>query len=209
MDDYVTKPIRIEDLRAVLQKCPAAASLDPPPPVPTASKVAPAAAPASDGFDPAILAGLRKLQRPGQPDPAQRLVDLYLENLPQGLTAIREACAAGDSQALDAAAHKLKRPSGTLGANRVAELCGRLEGMGRAGTTDGAVEVAEELESAAQALLRRIVRKGRRLKRYATGACLATRIIGNGGRNAVGRNGISSAVPRTGRIQAGALGAQS
>jgi HPt (histidine-containing phosphotransfer) domain-containing protein len=68
------------------------------------------------------------------------------------VAAVRVACDAGDSRALEAAAHKLKGSSGTLGAKRVAEFCERLEAIGRAGTVDGATALVEELESAAAAL---------------------------------------------------------
>jgi CheY-like chemotaxis protein len=150
MDDYVSKPIRVEDLRAVLQKC-SAASLTV---APALAPAAVAANPPSHGFDPQVLAGLRKMQRPGQPDITQRIVDLYLKNLPLTVAAVRAACDTGDSRALETAAHKLKGSSGTLGAKRVAELCARLETIGRAGTVDGAAVLAGELESAAAALQR-------------------------------------------------------
>jgi len=101
-----------------------------------------------------VLAGLRKMQRPGQPDVVQRIVDLYLKNLPLGVAAVREACEAGDAHALEAAAHKLKGSSGTLGAKRIAELCERLEEIGRAGTVDGAAVLVDELESAKETLRR-------------------------------------------------------
>jgi HPt (histidine-containing phosphotransfer) domain-containing protein len=136
MDDYVSKPIRVEDLRAVLQKWQGASA---------------AAAP-SVSFDPQVLAGLGKMQRPGQPDIVQRIVELYLKNLPLSVAAVRAACDGGDSAALEAAAHKLKGSSGTLGARRVEELCSRLEAIGREGTVDGAAALADELEAAAKAL---------------------------------------------------------
>jgi CheY-like chemotaxis protein len=144
MDDYVSKPIRVEELRAVLQRWSAQ--------TPVAAPVATHGDPPSDGFDPQVLAGLRRLQRPGQPDMAQRIIDLFLKNLPLGVATVRAACAAADSRALEAAAHKLKGSSGTLGAARVAELCNRLEAIGRAGTVDGAAALADELELAAVAL---------------------------------------------------------
>jgi signal transduction histidine kinase/CheY-like chemotaxis protein/HPt (histidine-containing phosphotransfer) domain-containing protein len=144
MDDYVSKPIRVEELRAVLQRWST--------PTPAAAPVATSAAPPPHGFDPRVLAGLRKLQRPGQPDLAQRIIDLFLKNLPLGVAAVRAACDVSDSRALEAAAHKLKGSSSTLGAARVAELCNRLEAIGRGGTTDGAAALADDLESAAATL---------------------------------------------------------
>jgi signal transduction histidine kinase/CheY-like chemotaxis protein/HPt (histidine-containing phosphotransfer) domain-containing protein len=143
MDDYLSKPIRIEDLRAVLQKRGGVES------TPSAMQNQPEA---SDEFDPEILAGLRKMQRPGQPDVVKRIVDLYLKNLPLGVAAIRAAHDARDARALEAAAHKLKGSSSTLGARRVLKLCTLLETIGRQGTTDDAADLVRDLEAAAAAL---------------------------------------------------------
>jgi HPt (histidine-containing phosphotransfer) domain-containing protein len=62
-------------------------------------------------------------------DPAflAELIDTYVADAPNLLTAMRDALATGDSLALRRAAHTLKSNSATFGARRLADLCRRLE----------------------------------------------------------------------------------
>ena len=73
-------------------------------------------------------------------------MDLYVENAPQLIDAIRRAIAAGDAPALQRSAHTLKGSSASLGAQRMAALCFELEKLGRDGTVEGALPIAAEVE---------------------------------------------------------------
>jgi signal transduction histidine kinase/CheY-like chemotaxis protein len=127
MDGFLSKPIRAEALRAVLDGIPTEAA---------------------DGFDPEVIAGLRGLQRPGQKDWLKEMMDLYLRNLPMQIAAIRKAVESGDAEALRRGAHKLRGSSGTIGANHVMEWCAQLEKA----ALDDARPLLWELEAAAKNL---------------------------------------------------------
>ena len=49
-------------------------------------------------LDPIILAGLRQLRVPGQPDPLVPIIDLYLQEAPSQLAALEKAIARDQGQ---------------------------------------------------------------------------------------------------------------
>lgn len=80
-----------------------------------------------EAVDLTALLGLEGAQVEGEPDLVVELIDLYAEDAPRRLSAIRGASAAGDLPALRRAAHCLKGGSASLGARRVELLCEKLE----------------------------------------------------------------------------------
>lgn len=74
-----------------------------------------------------VLLGLEGAQVEGEPDLIVELIELYAEDAPHRLAAIRGALATGDLAALRRAAHALKGSSASLGARRVEMLCEKLE----------------------------------------------------------------------------------
>ena len=80
-----------------------------------------------EAVDLAVLLSLEEAQVEGEPDLVVELIDLYAEDTPRRLAAIRSAWAAGDLAALRGAAHGLKGSSACLGARQVAILCDKLE----------------------------------------------------------------------------------
>ncbi|WP_107668729.1 response regulator [Cyanothece sp. BG0011] len=113
MDDYIAKPIRIEELKQALRRCQPCSD-----------------APAIDGK---ILNELRKMAR-------QRTNDIimgYLEDAPLRLNAMKEAIAVRDTEKLRQAAHALRSPSGNLGATTLCQLCEEIETIARQGTLKG------------------------------------------------------------------------
>ncbi len=97
-------------------------------------------------LDAAVLADLRQLQMPGDPDIFQELLDLFQAETPSLLVQLVAAVAAGDADGLKRAAHSLKGSSANLGASRLAALGGVLERLGRDGTTAGATALVAQLE---------------------------------------------------------------
>ena len=89
---------------------------------------------------------------------AVEIIDIYLANAPGEIAAIRGAVAKEDPGLLASAAHHLRSGSANLGASHVLELCIKLEDLGRAGRTDGAGQLVEQLaaeyERASDALKR-------------------------------------------------------
>lgn len=81
----------------------------------------------NDAVDLKVLTSFEEVQMEGEPDLIVELIDLYLEDAPRRIAALREALAAMDESGLKRAAHTLKGSSANLGARRVAELCSQLE----------------------------------------------------------------------------------
>jgi HPt (histidine-containing phosphotransfer) domain-containing protein len=59
---------------------------------------------------------------------------------------LREALAEGDPQAVEQSAHSIKGSSANLGATKLAEITGHLEGLGRAGALGGAASLVDDIE---------------------------------------------------------------
>jgi HPt (histidine-containing phosphotransfer) domain-containing protein len=75
----------------------------------------------------------------------EEVVATFLRIAPARLTAIRKG-ARGNAALLEREAHSFLGSCGNIGASRMAEICARLEVLGRSGSTEGAVELARRLE---------------------------------------------------------------
>jgi len=129
-DGYLSKPIRVAELRAALD--------------PLAEAVEEAKGPAARTPTDAA---------PGAPDPnlenlmercgndaefARELIDSFLEAAPRSVSAVDRALGAGDAAGAAAEAHGLKGASLTLGADDLAAACRRMEEAGQRGDLAGA-----------------------------------------------------------------------
>lgn len=65
------------------------------------------------------------------------VIDMFLEDAPLQVDAMRTAVATGDAEWLMRAAHTLKSTSLNLGALSLASVAGEIETCGRAGVVDG------------------------------------------------------------------------
>ena len=74
------------------------------------------------------------------------IIDLFIEDCPHRIAALRAAVASRDPRALENAAHSLKSSIGNFGAQRAYQLAQALEHLGRSGRIDGCDELAQELE---------------------------------------------------------------
>lgn len=106
----------------------------------------PVAPPAGSIIDQTALAGIRALQRSGQPDIVARVVTSYFETSPDIVDRIRSAVRSQNAAELRAAAHRLKSSSAQLGAMAVSADCRELEQMGERQDLTHADEVAARLE---------------------------------------------------------------
>jgi CheY-like chemotaxis protein/HPt (histidine-containing phosphotransfer) domain-containing protein len=128
MDDYVSKPVRLEDLNSALQRGLEAMQRKPL----SASQVR-ALETTARLVDAEALDNLRSLRMQGEPDPLAELVELFLSDTPSRIEQLHAAfknCAAHD---LEAAAHSLKGSAGNLGAQTIAAACARIMQAARAG----------------------------------------------------------------------------
>jgi CheY-like chemotaxis protein/HPt (histidine-containing phosphotransfer) domain-containing protein len=165
MHDYLSKPIRLEELSQALQKC-SKTSYDPcyanqsretteTVNLSTASieitgtsktmnyqdesliNSATASADRAPAFDSSVLHGLGD---PSDPDAAEFILDLidsYLEDAPPLLTEIGSAVEDRDVESLEHNAHTLKSICFSLGAIHLGDICKKLEAIGRAGKEKG------------------------------------------------------------------------
>jgi HPt (histidine-containing phosphotransfer) domain-containing protein len=115
--------------------------------------------PENDLLDPRMLDAIRQLDD-GATVLLAQVVQIYLESAPGLLARLRNGLDQGDPELVRQATHTLKSSSANLGANRLAELCKRLEAAARGGTlgraTPQADEVEAEFERVRAALLREI-----------------------------------------------------
>ncbi len=146
MDDYVSKPVQIRELARALEKGylrrqgisqhTELVSI----PFETAPEVV---------IDRAVLQELRKIA--GDNAEADQflitLIESYIEDSPNLMTAMQAAIKAHDPTSLWQAAHTLKSTSASLGALSLANLCRQIEKMGRAGDLNPVQLLQPELET--------------------------------------------------------------
>ncbi len=127
MDDYVAKPVRREDLEAVLARWRSDRAGS------SGERPAPPSEARGDGaasIDQAVLADLWQLDDTGEL--LTTLITLFLGETPRLQERMQAAFCRTDATALAEAAHTLKGSSGNLGAGRMQQLCGELQTLGRA-----------------------------------------------------------------------------
>ena len=93
-----------------------------------------------------VIGGLRELGGEDDPGLLLELIDAFLVDSPSRMAAIDLAVSDLDAEALTAAAHGLKSSAANMGANRVSELCLKLEALGRSEGLEGAAELLQELK---------------------------------------------------------------
>ena len=103
--------------------------------------------PPMETLDSETLATLRSLQEDGDDDLLAELIDLFFQDAPERMAAIKDAVHTSDWVGLGERAHSLKGSCASLGAVRMASLCAKLEAMGRdLAQRNDAVDVYGELE---------------------------------------------------------------
>jgi PAS domain S-box-containing protein len=98
-------------------------------------------------LDPGVLAELRELALDDSADFVGQLIEMFLQEAPKLIDSIRTAIIRADSQALYRAAHTLKTSSANLGATILSERCKELELAGRADRTNGLEAGLSRLEA--------------------------------------------------------------
>jgi two-component system sensor histidine kinase/response regulator len=107
MDDYVSKPVSLDDLDCALRRW---------------------LSPGEEAtFDPETVAALRSLGAEDEPDAFVELTTLFVPSGAGLLETLGGALARGDDEAVGQVAHTLKGGAANLGALRLADACGALE----------------------------------------------------------------------------------
>jgi PAS domain S-box-containing protein len=136
MDDYVSKPVTPGAVERVLRRWVGSAAAP-------AERAAGKVEAAGDLLDETIVAGLMAVDDDGTL--IDEVVATFLKIAPLRLAAIRKAARASPAQ-LERTAHTFLGSCGNLGCRRMADLCARLEVLGRSGSTEGAPDLARALE---------------------------------------------------------------
>jgi CheY-like chemotaxis protein len=144
MDDFLTKPIRIEELRTMICKWlphPGARNLENQPITKKTRKHSTNLPPCLDNT---ILENLKALGGEDNPEFFLAVLDQFLSDLPRHLTDIKQAVERQDSEALVQTAHACKGSSRSIGATSLAEMSFALELLGREGTIEDATAKFEQ-----------------------------------------------------------------
>lgn len=143
MDDYISKPVRLEELHRAISKC-----------HPLQDKLS--------ALDHKVLKDLQKMAGQRASQVMAELVKSYLEDAPTYLDAMTIAIRENNTEALRQATHALRSASLQLGATRLAHLCQELETLARGGTVSDATEklssITTEYQRVTQALNQEIAR---------------------------------------------------
>jgi PAS domain S-box-containing protein len=124
MDDFLTKPIRLDELSAALAQVPRRSD---------------------SGLDTSALERLADTL--GDDAALDELIDTFLAEAPKLVTTLREAVERGDAAELRRAAHTLKSNAATFGAPALANDCRILEDMGATGMLGGASDGVSRVEN--------------------------------------------------------------
>ncbi len=146
MDDYISKPIDGDVLRATIEKWtkdilrarrPA-----------ESARQSPAAAAPAPGRN-AVPADLSRLQQLAEGDKAivERLINLFLDDAGQHGKLLRDAVEKRDAKRVESEAHRIKSGASQVGAEALCGLAAELEGLGRTATLDAADKILTAFEA--------------------------------------------------------------
>ncbi|MEM7357330.1 MAG: response regulator, partial [Acidobacteriota bacterium] len=143
MDDYVSKPLKSDDLRAALERY-----RDTVPASPRAARGTPdlAAPPTIEDpvLDTGVLESLRDLDD-GDGEILRETVDVFLETTPERLAGLRSALQVDDRESVERLAHTLKSSSGIVGGKRMMAICAELEKSSRSSGLDDASHLVQRI----------------------------------------------------------------
>lgn len=138
MDDYVSKPIRVEELVQALEKC------QPNREVgelrTTDSKMQPSSV---VPIDAEVIQEFRATAGESASAFLAELIDCYLEETPKQLQAMKASVAQGNAKAVQQEAHTLKSSSAALGATAIANISKKLEVMNYTEINEAALEILQ------------------------------------------------------------------
>ncbi|MCP4400570.1 MAG: response regulator [bacterium] len=157
MDDYMTKPIRVEELTRVLQESqplnvpgtsevPGTSKSETVADLPETLEPTPnRSQEESPAIDPSMLD--RLVEMTGDPGFVTELIESFLTSAPQLLNDLRQGLELGDAAKVRMAAHTLKSSSADFGAMTLSKINKELEMIGKSGNLAGAAELITESEA--------------------------------------------------------------
>jgi len=148
MNDYVSKPIRVAELREAIARHGRKTENSAAPPISPARAPATGASPPSDILNAEEIMGQLGVNLSGY----SQFLDIFFEDAESQLEAIAEAIASTDPKKLEYQAHSLKGSAASIGAERVRDAALRLESMGRQKDLNGATDALKRLVDEMNAL---------------------------------------------------------
>jgi HPt (histidine-containing phosphotransfer) domain-containing protein len=149
MDDYITKPVRPELIAAVIErwvKSSHETSVRGPIIDDRVVSTANTDENDRDALDVGQIGLLRGLDD-GEGAVLAEIIGQYIDQSHGQRDALADAIYAGDARAIERAAHSLRGASANVGGTRLAEICGELEGLGRAHEVASASALLEEFDT--------------------------------------------------------------
>ncbi len=143
MDDYLSKPAKIESLRQKLEQWTVSAAGETNHLPETSNNVSENEL--RQVFDHSVLEGYKEYQQPGEPDLVGKLIDLFARDTTARLSTLKQAVADADTGLIKREAHNAKGAAGNIGALRMADICRELEQ--KASITADADVLVSRLES--------------------------------------------------------------
>ncbi|WLT31832.1 PAS domain S-box protein [Geothrix sp. PMB-07] len=141
MDDYLTKPLRLDELARVIQHW----TQEPPMcPAPRDESLPPRDLP-QDMLDHATLQNLVELDDGGS-GLLSELIEIFREDTPRRIHDILAAAAKGDALEFSHAGHALKGGAGALGAAAMRRYAADIEALGRSGSVEAGPDLQADLE---------------------------------------------------------------
>jgi len=141
MDDYISKPVRIADMQAAIERWGPARVTQKRGTLPLSTMPVQT----GDLLDSEVVNDLRNIPSTEGISMLHELVDLFLEVAPKRVKQIRES--SQNSTELAFHAHALRSMSLNMGALKIVELTKRIEDLGRIGAAIEAQELISELEN--------------------------------------------------------------
>jgi PAS domain S-box-containing protein len=156
MDDYISKPIQVRELRAALEQCTHTVIAEPTDDSSHTSSSAHLIAP-RETIDPALAATAAQVEHDAKAgfaalrdllggDVALEIAALFLREADATIANLRDAVAAGQPDRLREAAHSLKGSAGGMHLHHLHQIASALEHKGRSGSVDGATPLVAELD---------------------------------------------------------------
>jgi CheY-like chemotaxis protein/HPt (histidine-containing phosphotransfer) domain-containing protein len=170
MDDYISKPVKLEDFAAALKRwmpgreqgqkneTPPAARHEKSMPdstpnhsPPTVSSSLPVSSSlsmssASSALSAEVVARLRSLAEATDPSLLTQIFTSFLRDGAERIDALKEALAGRNMELLYKTAHAIKGASANIGAHSMVDMAQKLELAGKAGDMTGAVTLMEQIE---------------------------------------------------------------
>jgi two-component system, sensor histidine kinase and response regulator len=152
MDDYVSKPVRLEDLETALDRWVPRVALEN-----ARQSIAPASHDTATPFlqtkaslsalDPAVSNRLRSLAEAADSSLLTEIYEAFLGSAVGYIATLRQGSESGHADDIARAAHSLKGASANIGANTLAHLAHEMEVLGRSASLSGAAELVSQIET--------------------------------------------------------------